>query len=172
MTLDISELNTLPAAVAADLFRSCCGSTRWVKEMVDRRPFGSIEELLMTADQEWASTSESDWREAFAHHPRIGEKTSVATQSARASTWSAGEQAGMSGATSATRSQLAQINEEYEERFGHVYIVCATSKTSEELLALAKQRMKNDRQSELRAAAEEQRQITHLRLKKLLGGKT
>jgi len=172
MTLDISELNALPAAAAADLFISCCGSSRWVKEMVDRRPFGSIEEVLMAADQAWASTRESDWREAFAHHPRIGEKSSVATQSALASTWSAGEQAGMSASTSVMRTELAKINDEYEERFGHVYIVCATSKSADELLAVAKERMTNDPETELKAAAEEQRKITRLRLRKLFGDDT
>jgi len=169
MTLAVSELNSLPAEAAADRFRSCCGSTRWVESMVARRPFGSLDELLLAADQEWAATNASDWHEAFSHHPRIGERQSVATQSAEASRWSAGEQTGMNSASVNIRSELAEINREYESRFGHVYIVCATSRTGEELVAMAKQRMHNDPASELTIAAEEQRQITRLRLRKLLG---
>lgn len=137
--------------------------------MVGRRPFGSLEEMLLVADEEWASTDENDWQEAFSHHPRIGERKSASAQSAEASAWSAGEQAGMSSASDRIRSELAEINREYESRFGHVYIVCATSRTGEELLAMAKQRMRNDPESELAIAAGEQRQITRLRLQKLLG---
>ncbi len=138
--------------------------------MVRRRPFGSLNELLLTADQEWAATDEGDWHEAFSHHPRIGETQSVVVQSGESSAWSAGEQGGISSAADSTRIELAEINREYENRFGHVYIVCATSRTGEELLAMAKERMRNDPESELTIAAGEQRQIMRLRLQKLLGG--
>lgn len=140
--------------------------------MVDRRPFGSLDALLLAADEVWTSTDASDWHEAFAHHPRIGEKQSVADQTSRTSAWSASEQAAISAGSTEAQVELAKINREYENRFGHIYIVCANGKTAEEMLAIAKKRLRNDPESELRVAAEEQRQITRLRLRKMFGGRT
>jgi OHCU decarboxylase len=154
----VSEFDDLPAARAADMIQPCCGAARWVAEMVARRPFGSLEELLAGADEVWWSLEPDDWREAFAHHPRIGE---------RAAGWAAGEQAGVAGASGDVRDELAAANRAYEARFGHIYLVRATGRSAEELLALARARLANDAESELRVAAEEQRQITRLRLEKL-----
>jgi OHCU decarboxylase len=154
----VSEFDDLPAARAADMIQPCCGAARWVAEMVARRPFGSLEELLASADEVWWSLEPDDWREAFAHHPRIGE---------RAAGWAAGEQAGVAGASGDVRDELAAANRAYEARFGHIYLVRATGRSAEELLALARARLANDAESELRVAAEEQRQITRLRLEKL-----
>lgn len=166
------DFNTLPDDVAADLLRSCCGSSRWVEGMIARRPFASLDSLLVAADDVWESTNAGDWREAFSHHPRIGGKGTVAAQSSRASAWAADEQAATSTASAGIQAELASINQEYENRFGHIYIVRATGRSAEEMLALARQRLLNDPESELLAAAEEQRQITGLRLRKLFGGDT
>ena len=137
--------------------------------MLASRPFGSRDRVLSTADEIWRSLDPSDWREAFAHHPRIGETKSEAPQSERGRAWAAGEQAGVEHAGNDVRAALAAVNREYELRFGYIYIVCATGKTAEEMLALAVQRFGNDPDVELRTAAEEQRKITRLRLDKLLG---
>jgi 2-oxo-4-hydroxy-4-carboxy-5-ureidoimidazoline decarboxylase len=110
----------------------------------------------------------ADWREAFSHHPRIGERKSAVPQSERGSAWAAGEQAGVERAHGDVRDALAAANREYERRFGYIYIVFATGKSAEDMLALARQRLSNDPDVELRAAAEEQRKITRLRLDKLL----
>ena len=128
--------------------------------MVARRPFGSREAALDAADEIWTSLAGHDWREAFAHHPRIGEQTTNSVASK--------EQSGVSGAAGDVRQALAQANRDYEQRFGYIYIVCATGKSAEEMLAIAKDRLQNDPDTELRVAAEEQRTITRLRLQKLL----
>lgn len=150
----------MPESQAADLLRECCGSSRWVAGMVARRPFGSREAVLDAADEIARSLDASDWREAFANHPRIGEQTR--------SSWAAQEQSGASGATAAVRQALADVNRDYEQRFGYIYIVCATGKSAEEMLTIAQGRLRNDPDTELRVAGEEQRKITQLRLQKLL----
>lgn len=169
MTTTVAELDTASAERASQLLGDCCGSTRWVRGMVSRRPFGSVERALSAADAVWQSLGPDDWKEAFSHHPRIGEHRSAARQSERGASWAAGEQSGMGGAADATREALAVANREYEQRFGHIYIVCASGKTAEEMLADASARLRNDPDTELRVAAEEQRRITRLRLEKLFG---
>jgi 2-oxo-4-hydroxy-4-carboxy-5-ureidoimidazoline decarboxylase len=165
----VEELDSMPATEAAEALRSCCGSSRWVKEMVRRRPFGSVPDVLASADEAWDLTRDEDWHEAFSHHPRIGDRQPAAVQSSRAADWSAGEQGGMDSASDAVQAELAQVNLDYEERFGHIYIVCATGRSPEELLAIARKRLSNSPEKEIRVAAEEQRKITQLRLKKLFG---
>jgi OHCU decarboxylase len=166
----VAALNALPPSRAAELFRSCCGSSRWVTGMVERRPFASREAVLRAADDIWRSLGSADWREAFAHHPRIGEQRSAVPQGRQGQTWSAGEQSGMDAAESDVRGLLAEVNREYEARFGYIYIVCATGKSADEMLAIARRRLGNDPDTELAVAADEQRRIMHLRLEKLLDG--
>jgi OHCU decarboxylase len=163
----VPEFDELPAARAAELVRPCCGAARWVSEIVARRPYGTLDALLAAADEVWWSLDPRDWREAFAHHPRIGERRAAAAQDARGSVWSAREQAGVGAAPTDVHAALAAANREYEGRFGHIYIVCATGKSAEEMLAIARERLGNDPETELRVAAEEQRKITRLRLEKL-----
>ena len=163
-----AELDALPGARAAELLRACCGASRWVSGMVARRPHGTLADLLAAADEVWWSLGPDDWREALAHHPRIGEREAAVAQDARAAAWSAGEQAGAGAATADVRAALAVANREYEARFGHVYVVCATGRTADEMLAIARARLANDPDAELRVAAEEQLKITRLRLRKLL----
>jgi allantoicase len=136
---------------------SCCGSTEWVKWMMDARP---LDDALAKADEIWNALGRDAWHEAFAAHPRIGEK--------KADRFSGGEQSGAASAPDQTKQQLAAINREYESRFGHIYIVCATGKSADEMLAIAKQRLSNAPDDEIRVAAEEQRKITRLRLMKLV----
>jgi 2-oxo-4-hydroxy-4-carboxy-5-ureidoimidazoline decarboxylase len=158
-TLSVAELDELPAAPAAEALRECCGSARWVAEMVARRPYHTLDAVLAEAEEVWWSLDPDDWLEAFAHHPRIGD---------RATGEPAREQAGMDHAGDAVRAAMAEANDEYERRFGHIYIVCATGKSADEMLALARARLTNDPDAELRVAAEEQLKITRLRLAKLL----
>ena len=165
-----AELDALPEARAAELLRACCGASRWVAAMTARRPFGSPEALLRAADDVWWSLGPDDWREAFAHHPRIGERPdgAGAAHDARGARWAAGEQAGMAGATTTVQEELAAANRAYEARFGYIYIVCATGRDAGEMLAIARDRLQHDPVTEVRVAAEEQRKITRLRLLKLL----
>jgi OHCU decarboxylase len=168
VTSAIDDLNTRSPERAADALRACCGATRWVRAMVARRPFTSIDDALSAADAAWAPLGPDDWREAFSHHPRIGEQRSAHRQDARGAGWSATEQENVATAAERTRAELAQVNRDYEARFGHIYIVCATGKSADELLAIARQRLQNDPEAELRVAADEQHQITRLRLRRLL----
>lgn len=169
MTLTLEQLNALPAPEAAERLRSCCGSRRWVESMVRRRPFENLEGLLAAADDAWRAAKPADWDEAFAHHPRIGERQAAAPVSAAARAWSAGEQRAAAGADRATRAALAEANQAYERRFGRIYLVCAAGRSAEELLADIETRMGNDPERERAIAAEEQRKITRLRLRALVG---
>jgi 2-oxo-4-hydroxy-4-carboxy-5-ureidoimidazoline decarboxylase len=166
--VSVAELNAMSDADARKLLSDCCGASRWVSGMLARRPFGSRGAVLSTADEIWRSLDADEWREAFSHHPRIGERKSAVPLSDRGSAWAAGEQSGVERAEDGVRADLAAANRDYEQRFGYTYIVFATGKSAEEMLALARERLKNDPDAELRAAAEEQRKITRLRLDKLL----
>ena len=169
MTATLSNLNSLPADQARGLFAECCGSSKWVNEMIARRPFNSPDDVYSAADEVADSLEREDWLEAFAHHPRIGEQKGAKAQGERGSSWSAKEQSGIADAHEALLVELAAANREYERRFGYIYIVCATGKTAEEMLKLARERLGNDPAKEIRIAAGEQRKITRLRLEKLLG---
>jgi 2-oxo-4-hydroxy-4-carboxy-5-ureidoimidazoline decarboxylase len=160
----VAELDAMSESEAAEALRACCGSSRWVDAMTARRPFRSRDALFKAADEEWSRTNEKDWLEAFSHHPRIGDRSTKG--------WAAGEQQGAQNATLTVQDELARINREYEDKFGHIYIVCATGKTADEMLAIAKSRMSNDRETELRTAAEEQRKIMQIRLEKLTGDRS
>lgn len=159
----------MPQGRATQLLKACCGSSRWVSAMVARRPFGSLDAVLSSADEIWESLQPDDWLEAFAHHPRIGEQKSAIAQDARGSAWSGSEQSGLERAPDSVRGELSEANAEYEKRFGYIYIVCATGKTAEEMVALARERLRNSPRVELAIAAEEQRRVTQLRIQKLLG---
>jgi 2-oxo-4-hydroxy-4-carboxy-5-ureidoimidazoline decarboxylase len=138
--------------------------------MVGRRPFGSLEELLTVADEMWRTVSPSDWDEAFAHHPRIGERRAAAAVSAASREWSAGEQSAAAADASA-REAMVRANETYERRFGRIYIVCAAGRNAQELLVDIQARLENNAERELAVAAEEQRKITRLRLLALMGAR-
>ncbi|MDP9177570.1 MAG: 2-oxo-4-hydroxy-4-carboxy-5-ureidoimidazoline decarboxylase [Gemmatimonadota bacterium] len=168
MSITVADLDGIPGRTAASLLLNCCGSSRWVSEMVAARPFGSRDALLSEADRIWTSLNASDWLEAFAHHPRIGERTAALSHGEQGDEWADEEQAGVADADDEARSALTTANQEYERRFGYIYIVCATGKTPDEMLELARQRLRNDGATELRVAAEEQRKITRIRLEKLL----
>lgn len=162
------KLDALGRGEAATQLRACCGSGRWVERMIAARPFGSPARAREEADRIWNDLSREDWLEAFDHHPRIGERTAAAAQDATGAAWSSEEQAKVTAAGNQVKAELARVNEEYERRFGYIYIVSATAKSASELLAIARGRLGNDPGTELRVAAEEQRKIMQLRLTKLL----
>jgi 2-oxo-4-hydroxy-4-carboxy-5-ureidoimidazoline decarboxylase len=172
MKITVAELDMMPEPAAAQALADCCASSRWVSGMLAARPFGSPDAVLSSADRIWNSLNKSDWLEAFAHHPPIGEQTGAISQGERGAAWSSGEQAGVAAAGDDVRHALAATNQEYERRFGYIYIVCATGKTPERMLELARARLHNDAATEIRVAAEEQRKITRIRLQKLLEEKT
>lgn len=161
--------NTLTAEAAEAMVKRCCGATRWGREVVAARPYSSADALYRMADEAWWKLEEKDWQEAFACHPAIGSRD-AGKQDARASGWSAQEQAGTRGATPAVTEALAQYNQQYRDRFGYTYIVCATGKSADEMLDIVKARLGNEPAREVRVAAEEQSKITRLRLEKMLRG--
>ena len=160
----INALNALSEDAAVAELLHCCGSTRWARRMAAARPLPSFEAMSMAADRIWASLEPQDWLEAFRTHPRIGE----AGGTGRAGGWSADEQAGARSMTDAVGERLAKANREYEARFGYLFIVCATGKGAEEMVAILERRLAHAPGEELRIAAEEQRKIMRLRLSKLL----
>ena len=168
MVLSVAELDAMPEGEAKKLLADCCGASQWVRGMLARRPFGSRATVLSAGDEIWESLGPADWREAFSSHPRIGERKSAAAQSERGAAWAAREQSRVGHARDDVRAQLAAANREYEQRFGYIFIVFASGKSAGEMLALARERLRNKPEVELPIAAEEQRKITRLRLDKLL----
>lgn len=162
------RLNLLQPEAAADEFFKCCGSKKWAQQMGRHLPFRGERDLLETAEQIWWSLAPEDWLEAFRSHPKIGEQKAATQASAASLTWSHKEQNGVVNASPETMELLRELNRSYEEKFGFIYIVCATGKTSEELLQILQERLANEPKTELRIAAEEQALITQLRLNKLL----
>lgn len=181
----LSRWNCLSIAAAVDEILPCCGSRAWANGMVERRPFPDEASLLAAADETWRSLAESDWLEAFRSHPRIGEsrigESSVGEspngQSAgpkaalpQSAAWSEQEQRDVADAGDSVKIALADGNREYERRFNRIFIVCASGKSAPEIQKILERRLKNDSQTELQEAADEQRQITQLRLRKWLQG--
>lgn len=164
----ISRLNGLTDQEWRDGLTRCCGSSKWVDGMMAARPFADDAALLAAADRVWAETGEADWLEAFAHHPKIGDRESLRQKFASTATWAANEQSGTSTATEDVLTGLAEGNAAYEQKNGFIFIVCATGKSAPEMLALLQARLPNDRETELRTAAAEQHKITRLRLEKWL----
>ncbi|MDF2772729.1 MAG: decarboxylase [Geminicoccaceae bacterium] len=166
----VAAFDALLPHEAAPMLQTCCGSTAWVNGMLVRRPFTTLHVLLRDAEQLWWDLTPDDWREAFDHHPRIGETVAAVAQGDASRKWSTSEQSGASSAADDTRRLLAEGNREYERRFGHIYLLCATGMTGDEMLASLRERMRNDPATELRVAAGEQAKITRLRLLKMFGG--
>jgi 2-oxo-4-hydroxy-4-carboxy-5-ureidoimidazoline decarboxylase len=181
VTPAVARLNASTRDEAAATLLRCCGSTRWVERVLERRPFASLDELHAAAEAAWSGLDRADYLEAFAHHPRLG--ADPASLRGRFSTapgsgagakrapldpgWAAQEQAGVARADDATREALRAGNATYEARFGFVFLVCATGKGAREVLALLGQRIHNDPETELGVAAAEQAKITRLRLEKM-----
>jgi OHCU decarboxylase len=147
---------------------ACCGARRWADAMIALRPIATIEALSEAADRVWSTMKEPDWLEAFACHPRIGERKAAAHADAQSAAWSRTEQSRTTSASENVLAEIAQGNQEYEQRFGFTYIVCATGRSAEEMLAILKRRLDSTREAELREAAEQQRQIMQIRLGKWL----
>jgi len=150
------------------LWRATCGAEKFV-EWMTKVGCESLDDIRRASNEAFDAFGRDDWLEAFRAHPRIGEQKAKVDTGARAGAWSGGEQARVHEADAETRAELAAINSQYENRFGFVYIVCATGRTAAEMLAFAKQRMTNDPAAEINVAATEQRKITALRIDKLLG---
>lgn len=139
--------------------------------MADRRPFGDLEALRQAADAAWAELGPADWREAIEHHPRLGGSDLAAGKFAATRSLSEGEQAGVLTADEKTRAALADAQREYEERFGFIFLIRASGRSTDEILSELRQRMQHDPETELAVAARELREIGQLRLEQQFGVK-
>jgi 2-oxo-4-hydroxy-4-carboxy-5-ureidoimidazoline decarboxylase len=166
--MTLFELNNLSSAQRKESLRKCCGAEAWVDAMNASFPFLSNEALLQQADETWNNLSEKDWLEAFRHHPKIGDVNSLKEKFASTANWASKEQASVQGAPQQTIEALAKGNKNYEDKFGYIFIVCATGKSAEEMLCILETRLSNSRETEIKIAAAEQAKITMLRLEKLL----
>lgn len=167
--MTLTELNSLPKPALAEALQKCCGSTAWVENMVAQFPLVNAKALMGQAQAQWNQLPETDWREAFTHHPKIGgDVEALRARFASTSQWAEGEQASVKQASQETLEALATGNEDYERKFGYIFIVCATGKTAAEMLALLQARLPNNPADEILNAAGEQDKITCIRLAKLL----
>ena len=168
MNATLAAWNAAGATEASNAMLACCEAKRWADAMVALRPIASVFALSEAADRTWATMQEADWLEAFACHPRIGERKVSMHAGEQSSAWSRAEQAQTNFASDSVLAEIAEGNQRYEELFGFTYIVCATGKSAGEMLAILKRRLGSTRDAELREAAEQQRQIMQIRLGKWL----
>ena len=168
MTITVAQLDAMPVAEAAFKLAACCGASKWVAGMLAQRPFGSRDRLFEASGEVAHTLVEPDWIEAFSHHPRIGQRRSNSAVSTTEESWSTGEQSAVATASTKVRAALVDANAEYESRFGFIFIICATGRSAEEILAVLEARMRNEPAAEVLVAAREQQLITRLRLEKLL----
>jgi len=165
----LARWNALARSEAIEEILPCCGSKAWADQMVARRPIDSEAALLAVCDEVWRNLAQLDWIEAFLSHSRIGELRAPAGAEGLSASWSGEEQRRVTTSSEEIKRALAEGNRAYEKRFNRIFIVCATGKSAPDILEILRRRLRNDDRAELLEAAEEQRQIAHIRLKKWLG---
>jgi len=166
--MTVEELNGLTTTEAQSEFKKCCVSTTWINSMLEAMPFQSVQDVYISSDESWNKCSENDFLEAATGHPKIGDLSSLAKKYANTSELASGEQSGMSSGNATIIKRLAEGNIRYEDKFGFIFIVCATGKSAAEMLYLLEQRLDNNRNKELEIAAAQQLKITTIRLENLL----
>jgi 2-oxo-4-hydroxy-4-carboxy-5-ureidoimidazoline decarboxylase len=170
--MTISSLNELKTDAAHLAFIKCCTANAWVERMVAGMPFSSVETLVSQADINWQGLTEADYLQAFEGHPKIGDVSSLREKYRATEKIAAGEQSGVSKATETTLNALKQLNDDYQEKFGFIFIVCATGKSASQMLEILSQRIVNQRSDEIINAAEEQRKILQIRIGKMIAAST
>jgi OHCU decarboxylase len=158
----LAQFNALSREDAERQLHACCASSAWASRVAARRPFADVHSMLEAAEEAWQELGPSAWLEAMEGHPRIGES------GGRSPASSEREQSGIKSATEETMAALAEDNRRYEARFGHVFLISASGRSADEILAALRQRMRNSPETEVRVAADEHRKITRLRLERLL----
>jgi 2-oxo-4-hydroxy-4-carboxy-5-ureidoimidazoline decarboxylase len=166
--MNLHDFNTMDREELKKVLFNCCGSSAWVEKMMQFIPAEDFVELLEDAEEQWWLCSEKDWKEAFSSHPRIGDLESLKKKFATTAAWAAEEQGGVNSASEETLKTFAALNNEYEDKFGYIFIVCASGKSAEEMLSMLQRRLQNSPEVEIEVAADEQNAITKLRLEKLL----
>jgi 2-oxo-4-hydroxy-4-carboxy-5-ureidoimidazoline decarboxylase len=168
MNRTLARWNALPQEEAVAEVLSCCGSRAWGQRLASMRPLANEASLFAAAETCWQSLGEEDWLEAFRSHPRIGEQHAQNKTSTASAAWSRSEQSQMKEADAVILKRMQQGHRSYEERFGRIFIVCATGKQPGEMLCILEQRLGNNPAQELIVSAAEQQKITQLRLRKWL----
>jgi 2-oxo-4-hydroxy-4-carboxy-5-ureidoimidazoline decarboxylase len=166
--LALQKLNDFNEKEAFEALLRCCGASKWALKVMAARPFANPDALFAASEAAFENLAEIDWLEAFAHHPKLGDLASLRQKFATARDWAGAEQAGTGAASGAVLHELAQGNEDYQSKFGFIFILCATGKSADEMLKALQQRLGNERTTEIANAAEQQKQIARLRLRKLL----
>ena len=166
--MTLFNLNHLPKQQLTEELFKCCSSTAWVNKMLTVFPVEDFIDLTEDAEEKWYQCTKEDWKEAFSYHPEIGDIDSLKNKLASTVQWAAGEQSSINEASEKTLQQFAEGNKAYKEKFGYIFIVSATGRSAEEMLAILQSRLSNDPKEEIEIAAEEQNMITKIRLEKLL----
>ena len=164
--MTIAAFDHLPLEEKKTLLFQCCGSMAWVSKMIAMPPVEDLIDLFEDAEEKWYECTEADWKEAFGHHPKIGDIDALRKKFA-GDQFAGGEQSSIRGATEETLKLLAKGNKNYEEKFGYIFIVYATGKTAEEMLGILNSRLMNTPAEEIMIAMDEQNKITKLRLEKI-----
>lgn len=165
--INLAHINSLNKDQVREALFKCSGSSVWTDSMMMRWPYASGEDLIKCSEAAWSKLSDKDWLQAFAHHPKIGDLESLRQKFASTATWASGEQTSVTNASEETLRRLAEGNERYEEKFGYIFIVCATGKTAPEMLSILEERLPNQAGAEFEIACNEQKKITQLRMEKL-----
>ena len=169
--MSLDEINNADQNKVREELSKCCGSFIWQEKMVEKLPFKNDEAIFSCAEKIWfQECTEKDWLEAFTHHPKIGDLKSLEKKFANTKSWASNEQAGVNIANQKILQELSSLNERYENKFGYIFIVCATGKSADEMLQILKSRINNTAEREIKIAMEEQNKITKIRLEKLMKG--
>jgi 2-oxo-4-hydroxy-4-carboxy-5-ureidoimidazoline decarboxylase len=166
--MTIADFDHMPIEELKAHLMKCCGSTAWVEKMVSVLPVEDMVDLFECAEEKWNECSEADWKEAFGHHPQIGDAATLRNEDENTAAWAKAEQSGLSDADTGIKQQIAQANKDYFEKFGYIFIINATGKSAAEIFAALEQRLQNSPEVEIDIAMTEQLAITKLRLEKLL----
>jgi 2-oxo-4-hydroxy-4-carboxy-5-ureidoimidazoline decarboxylase len=166
--MTIADFDHMPVEELKAHLMKCCGSTAWVEKMVKVLPVDDMVDLFECAEEKWNECSEADWKEAFAHHPQIGNPASLEKEDETTALWAKEEQSGMSDSNADIKQQIAEANKAYLEKFGYIFIINATGKSATEIFTALEQRLQNSPEVEIDIAMTEQLAITKLRLEKLL----
>jgi 2-oxo-4-hydroxy-4-carboxy-5-ureidoimidazoline decarboxylase len=166
----LTWFNELPTGAAQQALLECCAAPQWAAQMAAARPYSSADEAIRRSGAIVAALTVTELTEAMAGHPRIGERPAAGVGSPTAADSSRREQSGVDADDTELRQTLAEANREYEQRFGHIYLVCAAGRSGPELLAVLRARLQNEPADEWHVVRAELQKINALRLQLLMSG--
>ncbi|MDA7747032.1 2-oxo-4-hydroxy-4-carboxy-5-ureidoimidazoline decarboxylase [Psychromonas sp.] len=166
--MSLEKINNANTEEIYRIFESCCCAPKWIESMTNARPFAQPEDMLTASDKIFKQLTKADYLIAFEGHPQIGNLQTLQSKYANTSESASHEQSGMSEADKSVIEEMHDLNLKYLEKFGFIFIVCASGKSAQQMLDLIKSRINNEHYSELTIAGIEQAKITHIRLEKLL----